>query len=108
MPRKLCLELCAVANCYSTQHTSTLFKFPRDPTAARVWTAACKRQDFDELIDLYGFLMGSYKLCALHFTSDQFMNPRARNKKLKTGAVPTIFKKGKDEDNESGNTLFLL
>lgn len=86
-----CLVLCSVKNCLSNQHTTSLHKFPKDNERAKEWATRAGRSDFHELVKLYGAIPGNYRLCALHFTSNQFLNVRAKRKTLVHDAMPTKF-----------------
>lgn len=98
-----CLVLCSAHNCYSTQHTSSLHKFPRNEIRAKDWAQRCGRPDFLNLIEIYGTITGNYRLCAKHFADDQFLNCNAKKKSLVHDAVPTIFDTSGSVDYHAGS-----
>lgn len=91
MASNKCLVLCSARNCFSTQHSSSLHKFPKDETRAKEWANRCGRSDFIDLIKLYGVIPGNYRLCALHFSNNQFLNCNAKRKTLVHDAMPSNF-----------------
>ena len=102
MPESKCLVFCAATNCYSTQHSATLHKFPKDEATAREWAKRCGREDFNDIIDLYGSVPGNYRLCSAHFSPNKFnKSPMARNRTLHALALPTIFNQSSNEQSGS-------
>lgn len=97
-----CLVLCSAPKCYSTQHTSSLHKFPRNELRAKNWAVLCGRPDFLNLIEIYGTIPGNYRLCAKHFTDEQFLNSKAKKKSLVHDAVPSIFDTSGSADYHPG------
>lgn len=82
---------CAAFNCnVRSQKGVKMYLFPRDPKFRKIWMKNIRRDGF--------VATNTTRLCAKHFTSDQFIIHPSVAKKcgykkidLKPDAVPTIF-----------------
>ncbi|KAL3890116.1 hypothetical protein ACJMK2_002409 [Sinanodonta woodiana] len=94
---------CVAFNCKTRSGQGVgLFEFPKDEKRRKVWISRIKRKDFR--------LSKTSRLCAKHFTNDQFVvDPllamtigyKLRKLQLKSDAIPSVFdfevkKKGND------------
>jgi len=100
MPSKCCAVGCKVG--YKSQGKTpenvTLFVFPKTPELLKKWLKNLSRENFT--------VTASSRLCSLHFLPSDFETERKdsnvarkksggalKSKKLKIGAVPTVFQK---------------
>ena len=66
-----------------SQRGVSMYLFPKDPTFRKIWVRNLRRD---------GFKVTEFsKVCANHFTADQFKTHPAQAKKLRPDAVPTLF-----------------
>ncbi|KAJ8319804.1 hypothetical protein KUTeg_001391 [Tegillarca granosa] len=95
MDRVFGMVYCVAKNCRTKSGQGIhLFTFPKDSERRELWIGNINRENFEPA--------PHSRLCALHFTPDQFViNPElaksigytSKRNDLKDTAVPTVFKK---------------
>ncbi|XP_054638682.1 THAP domain-containing protein 3-like [Dunckerocampus dactyliophorus] len=83
---------CSAINCTNRQSKRpdlSFFKFPRNKDRCQQWVESTRRTDLLSRTTFY--ISRNCRLCAEHFTEDQFSNRQVKNR-LNWNAVPNVFR----------------